>query len=109
MEKKTVTPLSTITRDVIALSKPVGSIYETVVIIAKRANQISVEIKHELEDKLLDFKTLSDNLEDINENREQVEVSRFFERMPKPTLRAIREFEEGKVYYRNPLNSKITE
>ncbi|MDR0829796.1 MAG: DNA-directed RNA polymerase subunit omega [Prevotellaceae bacterium] len=106
-KKKTSTPLSTITRDVTALSAPVGNIYETVVIISKRANQISSEMKHDLDKKLQDFSAVTDNLEEIHENREQIEVSRYYEKLPKATLRAIKEFEDGKVYYRNPLQSKI--
>lgn len=104
MEKKsTPTPITTITRDVKALASEVGNIYETVVIIAKRANQLSVETKRELEEKLQDFKLYNDNLEEVTENKEQIEVSRYYERMPKPTLKAIKEFEEGKVKYRIKL------
>ena len=103
MERKsTATPTTTITRDVKALSAEVGNIYETVVIIAKRANQIAADMKQELESKLQDFKLYNDNLE----NKEQIEVSRYYERMPKPTLKAIKEFEEGKVKFRNPLQAK---
>ncbi len=104
MEKKsTQTPTTTVTRDVKALASEVGNIYETVVIIAKRANQIAVETKKELEEKLQDFKLYNDNLEEISENKEQIEVSRYYERMPKPTLKAIKEFEEGKVKFRMRL------
>ena len=107
MERKsTATPTTTITRDVKALSAEVGNIYENVVIIAKRANQIAAEMKQELESKLQDFKLYNDNLEEVSENKEQIEVSRYYERMPKPTLKAIKEFEEGKVKFRNPLQAK---
>jgi len=105
MEKKTSTPVSTITRDITSLSASVGNVYQTVAIIAKRANQISNEMKNELERKLSDFSTITDNLEEIHENREQIEVSRMYEKMPKPTLRAIKEFEDGKIYYRNAIKS----
>jgi len=106
MEKKrTSTPVSTVTRDMTSLSAQVGNIYQTVAIISKRANQISSDIKHELERKLSDFSTFADNLEEVHENREQIEVSRYYEKMPKPSLRAIKEFEDGKVYYRNALKS----
>jgi len=106
MEKKrTSTPVSTITRDMTSLSASVGNIYQTVAIISKRANQISNDLKHELERKLSDFSTFADNLEEIHENREQIEVSRYYEKMPKPSLRAIKEFEDGKIYYRNALKS----
>jgi len=105
MEKKKSTPVSTITRDMTSLAQPVGNIYQTVAIISKRANQISSDIKNELERKLSDFSTLTDNLEEVYENREQIEVSRFYEKMPKPSLRAIKEFEDGKIYYRNAMKS----
>jgi len=105
MEKKTSIPVSTITRDITSLSASVGNVYQTVAIIAKRANQISNEMKNELERKLSDFSTITDNLEEIHENREQIEVSRMYEKMPKPTLRAIKEFEDGKIYYRNAIKS----
>jgi DNA-directed RNA polymerase subunit K/omega len=85
-----------------ALCEPVGNVYETVRIIAKRANQISAEVKHELDKKLADFASASDNLEEVFENREQIEISRYYEQLPKPTLRAAKEFEDGEVYYKNP-------
>jgi DNA-directed RNA polymerase subunit K/omega len=107
MIKKTATPVSTVTRDINALAAPVGNIYQTVAIIAKRANQIGNEVKQELTRKLSDFSTVNDNLEEIHENREQIEVSRYYEKMPKATLKAIKEFEEGKVYYRNALKSPV--
>lgn len=100
--KKTNAPENTVTRDMIKLSEDTGNVYETVSIIAKRANQISVEMKHELEKKLQEFASLTDNLEEITENREQIEISRFYERLPKPTLIATEEYVEGKLYYRNP-------
>jgi len=106
MEKKNLsTPVSTVTRDIASLASTVGNTYETVVIIAKRANQISAEMKSELETRLRDFRGFTDNLEEIHENREQIEVSRYYEKLPKATLRAIKEFEENKIYYRNPLHS----
>lgn len=106
MEKKTVVSNTTITRDINEFAAPVGNIYEAVVIIFKRANQISVEVKHELERKLQDFSSSSDNLEEVFENREQIEISRYYEKMPKPTLRAIKEFEDDQIYYKNPISSK---
>lgn len=105
MKKRTPTPTNTITHDMNKLCQRVGNVYETVVIIAKRANQISAEVKEELERKLQDFSTSTDNLEEVFENREQIEISRYYEKMPKPTLRAIKEFEEGDVYYKNPTPS----
>ena len=100
--RKTNAPLTTITRDVMNLSDSTGNIYESVAIIGKRANQISAELKSELSRKLQEFETKGDNLEEIFENREQIEISRFYEKLPKPTLIATQEFIEGKIYYRNP-------
>ena len=100
--KKTEAPSNTMTRNVIELSEQTGNIYETIVILSKRANQISVELKEELNAKLNEFASYTDNLEEIFENREQIEISKFYERLPKPTLIAIQEFLEGKIYYRNP-------
>lgn len=100
--KKSNAPTNTVTRDVMNLCDQTGNIYESVAIIGKRANQISVAIKDELSKKLNEFATRGDNLEETFENREQIEISRFYERMPKPTLIATQEFIEGKVYFRNP-------
>ncbi|KAB2815351.1 MAG: DNA-directed RNA polymerase subunit omega, partial [Paludibacter sp.] len=97
---------STISRDMNQLSEDVGNVYETVKIIAKRANQISVELKQEIEKKLQDFTNTSENIEEVFENREQIEISRFYEKLPKPVLLATQEFIEDKVYYRNPLKEK---
>jgi DNA-directed RNA polymerase subunit K/omega len=83
-----------------------GNIYETVALIAKRANQIGVEIKSDLSKKLAEFASYNDNLEEVFENREQIEISRYYEKLPKPTLIATQEYIEGKVYYRNPAKEK---
>ncbi len=101
-QKKTSAPVNTITRDMNSLCEPVGNVYEVVRIIAKRANQISREVKEELDKKLADFSSANDNLEEVFENREQIEISRYYEQLPKPTLRAIKEFEDGEIYYKNP-------
>lgn len=93
---------TTITRDLRNLETQTSNIYETISILAKRANQISVNVKEELNAKLSEFATSGDNLEEIFENREQIEISRHYERMPKPTLVSINEYLEGKVYFRNP-------
>src|SRR4030043_51439 len=95
----------TITRDIDNLDKDTDNLYQTVMIIAKRANQISVEIKQELNRKLEEFASYTDNLEEVFENREQIEISKFYERLPKPTLIALEELEEGKIFYRNPETS----
>lgn len=99
---KPAIPNSTVTRDVRQLDKETGNIYESLVIIAKRANQISNNMKEELHNKLSEFASSNDNLEEVFENREQIEISKHYERMPKPTLIAVDEFLNGKVYHRNP-------
>jgi DNA-directed RNA polymerase subunit K/omega len=91
---------SIVTRDVEKIAGPTGNIYESVVVISKRARQIAINIKEELSGKLAEFATTVDNLEEIFENREQIEISKFYERMPKPTSTAIEEFLEGKLMYR---------
>jgi DNA-directed RNA polymerase subunit K/omega len=98
--KKSKAAVTTHTRDLTDLDDRVGNIYKAVVITAKRANQISVEIKEELNRKLEEFANYSDNLEEVFENREQIEISRFYERMPKPTLIALEEFYEDQIYVR---------
>lgn len=100
--KKTSADLTTATRDLRTLDNKTGNIYETVVILSKRANQIGAEMKEELTGKLAEFASHTDNLEEIFENREQIEISKFYERLPKPTLIAINEFQENKIYFRNP-------
>ena len=104
--KRSNAPLNTVTRDVIKLSQDTGNVYETVCIIAKRANQIAVEMKKDLEKKLQEFASMSDNLEEISENREQIEISRYYEKLPKPTLIATQEFKDGKLYFRNTAKEK---
>ncbi|MBO4529812.1 MAG: DNA-directed RNA polymerase subunit omega [Paludibacteraceae bacterium] len=104
--KKVNAPTNTITRDMNSLCADTGNVYETVNIIARRANQISIEMKSELEKKLQEFASYNDNLEEVFENREQIEISRFYEKLPKPTLIATQEYIEGKIYYRNPLKDK---
>ncbi len=102
--KKTKAPLTTVTRDLREIDQQTGNIYETVMIVAKRANQISVEMKEELSRKLEEFANYTDNLEEVFENREQIEISKYYERLPKPTLIAMQEFEDAEVYYRDPSN-----
>ena len=100
--KKSNAPLNTVTRDLVELAQQTGNIYETVCVIAKRSNQIAAEMKHDLEKKLQEFASLNDNLEEISENREQIEISRYYEKLPKPTLLATQEFVDGNVYWRDP-------
>ena len=104
--KKTNAPLNTVTRDMIELSQDTGNVYETVCIIAKRADQIAAEMKHDLEKKLQEFASLNDNLEEISENREQIEISRYYEKLPKPTLIATQEYVDHRLYYRTPGTDK---
>ncbi len=98
--KKTGVPTNTVTRNMPELDAKTGNIYESVMIIAKRANQIGSEVKQELSRKLADFSTVTDSLEETFENREQIEVSKYYERMPKPSLVATEEFLDGKIYFR---------
>lgn len=100
--KKTNAPISTVTRNLNDLSQETGNIYESVVIIGKRANQIAAAMKDEISKKLQEFSTSNDNLEEVFENDEQIQISRYYERLPKPSLIATQEFVEGKVYFRNP-------
>ncbi|MBE7177900.1 MAG: DNA-directed RNA polymerase subunit omega [Mucilaginibacter polytrichastri] len=108
MSTKNAIAGSTVTRDVRELDRETNNIYESIVIMSKRANQIAANIKEELHNKLSEFATSNDNLEEVFENREQIEISKHYERMPKPTLIAVGEFLEDKVYYRNPKNEKNT-
>ena len=104
--KKLKIETTTITRNMSELNDPTENIYESVAIIAKRANQISQEIKEELNSKIEEFATPSDNLEEVFENREQIEISKFYERLPKPTLIALQEYLDGKIYHRNPAKEQ---
>lgn len=98
--KKTKAPKNTVTRDINKLIEPVGNVYETIAILSKRANQISSSLKKELDAKLQDFSVPQDALDETFENKEQIEISRTYERLPKPTLIATQEFEDGELVYR---------
>ena len=98
--KKKNIPTNTITRDVKYLAEPTGNIYESVVVLYKRANQISIAEKKELTRKLEEFKSERDTMEEVFENKEQIEISKCYEKLPKPDLVAISEFENGELYYR---------
>ena len=102
--KKTKASTTTVTRNLDELEKNTGNIYETVMICAKRANQIGMEVKEELNRKLEEFAYYTDNLEEVFENREQIEISKFYERMPKQTLIALDEYENDKIYIRKAEN-----
>jgi DNA-directed RNA polymerase subunit K/omega len=105
--KKSKAPVNTVTRNVMDLCKDTGNIYESVAIIAKRANQISVQIKDDLSKKLAEFASYNDSLEEVFENREQIEISRYYEKLPKPALLATQEFVEDKVYWRDPQKDQL--
>lgn len=98
MEKKV--PNNTVTRDIKDLAAPTGNIYETTVIIAQRANQIAMAEKKELNKRLEEFRNERDTMEETFENKEQIEISKYFERQPKPSLVAISEFEDGELSFR---------
>jgi DNA-directed RNA polymerase subunit K/omega len=100
--KKTKAPVTTVTRNLNEIGSVTGNIYETVAIVSKRANQIGSELKEELNRKLEEFASYTDNLEEVFENREQIEISRFYERLPKPSLIAIEEFLDDQIYFRKP-------
>lgn len=107
--KKSKSPVNTVTRDVLELWKETDNVYESVAIIAKRANQISIEIKQDLSKKLAEFASYKDSLEEVFENREQIEISRYYEKLPKPTLLATQEFLEGNIYWRDPSKDNLDE
>lgn len=100
MDKTKKIPTNTITRDVKDLAAPTGNIYESVVVLYKRANQIALAEKKELNKKLEDFKNERDSIEEVFENKEQIEISKYYERQPKPDLVAISEFENGELFFR---------
>ena len=108
MDKKNV-PQNTITRDVKYLAAPTGNIYETVVILYKRANQIALAEKKELNKKLEDFKNDRDSMDEVFENREQIKISKYYERQPKPVLVAVSEFENGELTYRMAKNESASD
>lgn len=108
MDKKNV-PQNTITRDVKYLAAPTGNIYETVVILYKRANQIALAEEKELNKKLEDFKNDRDSMDEVFENREQIEISKYYERQPKPVLVAVSEFENDELTYRMAKNESASE
>ncbi|UGU15363.1 DNA-directed RNA polymerase subunit omega [Sinomicrobium kalidii] len=99
--RKTEAPVSTVTLDKNKIDAPTDNIYEAISIIAKRATQINSEIKKELIEKLEEFATYTDSLEEIFENKEQIEVSKFYEKLPKPQAIAVEEWLNDKIYYRN--------
>jgi len=106
--KNTEAAVTTVTFDKTKIEEPTKNIYKAITIIAKRASQINDELKGELVDKLEEFATYNDSLEEIFENKEQIEVSRFYERLPKPTAIAVQEWLDEDIYYRNPEKDNET-
>lgn len=104
--KKTNAPQTTTVHDLIEMAEQTGNIYETVIIISKRSNQIAAEMKSDLEKKLQEFASMNDNLEEISENREQIEISRYYEKLSKPTLIATQEYMDGKLLFHNVAEEK---
>ena len=104
--KKSKAPVNTVTRNIMDLCEDTENIYESVAIIAKRANQISVQVKEDLSKKLAEFASYNDSLDEVFENREQIEISRYYEKLPKPSLLATQEFIEDQVYWRDPLKEQ---
>ena len=104
--KKSKAPTNTVTHNLMDFCKGTDNIYERVAIMSKRANQISAKMKEDLARKLKEFASGNDNLEEVFENREQIEISRYYEKLPKPTLMAAQEFLDDQIYYRNPAKEK---
>ena len=107
--RKSKAPLSTVSRDMSRMWENTGNIYETVAIISRRSNQISSYMKHDLDKKLQEFASYNDNLEEVFENREQIEISRYYEKLPKPTLIATKEYEDDEIYWKNPVKKDAQE
>ena len=107
--KNTEAARDTITRDLREFEEGTDNIFETIAILGKRANQVGTDIKEELNAKLAEFATSSDNLEEIFENREQIEISKFYESLPKPVAIAVEEYLNDKVYFRNPSKEAAAE
>jgi DNA-directed RNA polymerase subunit K/omega len=100
--KKTNAPVNTITYNKSQIEERTGNVYEAITIMAKRANQINSESKKELIEKLDEFATYNDSLEEIFENKDQIEVSKFYEKLPKRQALSVQEWLDDKIYYRNP-------
>ncbi len=100
--KRVKTEPTAVTRRMRDFSKGTGNIYETIAILSKRSNQISLEMRDELKKKIDEFASTNTNLEEVFENREQIEISKFYEKLSKPTLIAVQEFLDNQIYYRNP-------
>jgi DNA-directed RNA polymerase subunit K/omega len=106
MDTNTKVAQSTITRNLVDFEAATGNLYESLVVIAKRSNHIAADVREELHNKLSEFGTTTDTLDEVFENREQIEISKYYERLPKPTLVAVQEFLDGKIYFRNPAKEE---
>jgi DNA-directed RNA polymerase subunit K/omega len=107
--KKVKTDTTAITRNIVEFEVKTGNVYETTSILSKRANQISLEMKEELNNKIAEFALSTDNLEEVFENREQIEIAKYYEGLPKPTLISIHEFKNDQIYFRKPnVETEIT-
>ena len=104
--KKVKTETTAVTRKMIEFSKDTNNVYETIAVLSKRSNQISAELKKELDQKIEEFATPNDNLEEVFENKEQIEIARYYEHLPKSTLLAIHEYLNGQIYHRNPYKEE---
>ncbi len=100
--KEIEAPGSTVTRNLVDIDSKTGNIYEAIAIVSQRSNQISVKMKEELNSKLAEFATTTDNLDEVFENREQIEISKFYESLPKPNAIALSEYMDEETYFRNP-------
>lgn len=107
--KKVKTDVNAVTRNIEDFTKGTSNVYETIVVLSKRANQIGAELKEELNQKISEFATTTDNLEEVFENREQIEIAKYFEHLPKPTLIAVQEYINEEIYIRNPNKEESEE
>jgi len=107
--KKVKTDVTAVTRNIEDFTRGTSNVYETVVVLSKRANQIGSEMKEELNQKISEFATTTDNLEEVFENREQIEIAKYFEHLPKPTLIAVQEYLNDEIYIRNPNKEESEE
>ncbi|MEI6883356.1 MAG: DNA-directed RNA polymerase subunit omega [Bacteroidota bacterium] len=107
--KKIKTDVNAVTRNIEDFTNGTGNVYETVSILSKRANQVGLEMKEELNQKISEFASTTDNLEEVFENREQIEIAKYYEHLPKPTLIAVHEYLNSEVYFRNPHKERPDE
>jgi len=107
--RKSKAPINTVSRDMSKMWEDTGNIYESIAIIGKRSNQISAYMKQDLDKKLSEFASFNDNLEEVFENREQIEISRYYEKLSKATLIATKEYEDKEIYWKNPLKKDLND